>query len=430
MSHPPKKNGGPSYELHIADGFLVVNHKFQSSMPEVLWRRPNKLRYGGRIKTEEPVGGFSKLPEGRMEFLRTNFYPDLPEEDELTPEQERMHHLKILGHRHMTNPPCANFTSFNVVWDLVEKMQPLFGETMNENVVILTPYNRQRYLYVNKLRESGKQGWTTGMLPQVTVVEEAVHRKWNVVILDYVVCTEKSLGFLNNKTRAFVMFTRMTAALIVVGSDIARAEWEAADADDSERAWSLTKRSSEASGRAFANGQLAFGNRRRENKAEPHIIDMLSECSRNGCCSDALPVSYHPLDPPQDILGSFDTGALKGFLHYLQTVRGLEVTSKEMLDTDTYAEYLEYRELYRSMTEKHFEAIKEGKLREFTGSVEGYETPEEVLRIERIKNKTDKDEVSPWSSPVVLPKNGTLSVDQGSSNNMASITNIVEKFSL
>jgi hypothetical protein len=328
MSHPPKKNGGPSYELHIADGFLVVNHKFQSSMPEVLWRRPNKLRYGGRIKTEEPVGGFSKLPEGWMEFLRTNFYPDLPEEDELTPEQERMHHLKILGHRHMTNPPCANFTSFNVVWDLVEKMQPLFGETMNENVVILTPYSRQRYLYVNKLRESGKQGWTTGMLPQVTVVEEAVHRKWNVVILDYVVCT------------------------------------------------------------------------------------------------------YHPLDPPQDILGSFDIGALKGFLHYLQTVRGLEVTSKEMLDTDTYAEYLEYREPYRSMTEKRFEAIKEGKLREFTGSVEGYETPEEVLRIERIKNKTDKDEVSPWSSPVVLPTNGTLSVDQGSSNNMASITDSVEKFSL
>jgi len=73
-----------------------------------------------------------------------------------------------------------------------------------------------------------------------------------------------------------------------------------------------------------------------------------------------------------------------------------------------------------------FEAIKEGKLREFTGSVEGYETPEEALRIERIKNKTRKDKISPWSSPAVLPTDGTLSINDGGSNNMASMTDGVD----
>ena len=426
MSHLIENQGKPQFELRAADGFPVVDSKFQASMPEALWRMPNRVCYGGKIETKEPVGGFPQLPEGWTRFLRTNFYPDMLERDELTPAMERKHYLKILGHRHMTGSPGphANFTSFNVVWDLVEKMQPVFGESMNEDVVVLTPYSRQRDLYMDKLRECGEKGWAASMLPQVAVVDNAVRREWKVVILDYVNCTEKTLGFLQDKTRTFVMFTRMTAALIAVGSDISTAEWEAAD-NDSETAWSYNKKS-ESGARAFAGGLPSFQSRRRRNKPEPLIIDMLNEFSREGCCSDAPHFSFHPLDPPQDILSSFDTGALKKFLHYLQNVRGLEVTSKEMLDADTYTEYLKYRELYRSMIDTRFEAIKEGKLREFTGSVEGYETPEEALRIERIKNKTRKDKISPWSSPAVLPTDGTLSINDGGSNNMASMTDGVD----
>jgi hypothetical protein len=402
-------------------------------MPKVLWNAPNTLFYGGKIETKEPAGGFPKLPEGWIEFIRKDIYMELLQREEISCEQECLHLLEIDGHRHMAKSTItgshANFTSFSVVCDLVEKMQPVFGDSMNESVVILTPYRRQYHLYADKLREYRKKGWADSMLPQIAVVDNATQREWKVVLPDYVNCTEKTLGFLEDRKRACVMFTRMTAALIVVGSDISNAEWEAADVDDAESSWPLTKGSSEAFARAFA-GQPVFGNRRRRNKREPLIMDMLNSFGRNGCLMPAPTPKFHPLDAPHDTLGRFDTGASKKVLHYLQNVRGLEVTSKDMLDTDTYAEYLEYRELYRSMLDKRLEAIKEGKLREFTGFVEGYETPEEVLRIERIKNKSENNEIPPWSSPVVLPRDATLFIREDGINNVASITDNVEKFSL
>jgi hypothetical protein len=384
------------FERLAAAGFPISTLEYQARMPEYLWYPVNKEFYKGLIKTTKPLGGFPSPPDGWTEFVRRTFYPDMPKAQKPSVEQLYFHHLMLFGERLTTKSTItgssANFASFNAVWILIEKLRPVFGDKMNESVIIMTPYRRQNTLHANKAQEYRAKGRSDASLPQTSTVDGAIGHEKLVVVLDYVVGSERGLGFLRDEKRSCVQFSRMTGAFIAVGSVIQAAEFDE-EPDKTDVRWTSYKDLPDDAKGLLTDQNVGKPRRRKENARAPYsIMRFLQFISRKESTSAAeVKDNSNPLDAPHDILSFHDSRALGWFLDYLQEVRGLQdAVSKDVLEPELYLEFIEYREKYEEMLERRKDARTNDELDDFVEYVEGYETPADTLRIERVEKKIAK----------------------------------------
>lgn len=207
----------------IRSGFPFIELTQQARMHSVLWEHVNRIFYDIPIASLENEDKFALEP-GFESMVRELFHH--PKDASLSDTQLRLAYFELPGPNLRRSSESggsrANMANFLTVMNLIKgPLRKVYQHKMNDSVALITPYARQRRMYISAFARLRLLGWSEKELPLVTTVDSAAGVERDHVILDYVVTskTHGGLGFMRLKDRACVAFTRARKVLWIVGSD-------------------------------------------------------------------------------------------------------------------------------------------------------------------------------------------------------------------
>jgi hypothetical protein len=382
------------FERLINSGFPVDTLRYQARMPKNLWAMIDSEWYHG-VHTFTPAGGFPLLPDGWDDFMRSLF-AQLDKDEQLTEDQRVMHFRKVHGDEHMTRSQVtgsrANWASMLETWNLIKILAPMIGDKMNEWVLLLVSYRRQAGIHGTVAQGLRDQGFSENQIPEIRTVDGAIGHEKRIVIIDFVNCTEKSLGFLKDEKRSCVMWSRQTAAVIAVGSQITPVEYDDKVHDEENIIYNTADLGDDAldklpEHRKYENKR----NKRKDNARAPYsIMRILNKMTSRDCYSSTNPPTYHPLDLPEDIQPAKDRFGSEKYFTWLRE-SGVDITNKRQLTEEQMAQYYDFRVEYKNMTDRRSAARTEGKLDTFIPYVEGFELAEELEKMSAQESGNEND---------------------------------------
>lgn len=214
--------------------------KLQYRMDPDIAEFPNRLFYNGQLSNAECTG--DRLEEAEIIKLAETFCA----QDDVNRDQVvRLHYHEFRGgvkRKQSNGTSSANIENVQVVMQIVEKLSALYGEHTRENVLLITPYLQQvclsEWIISTKhlltrfeaLRISDslpsiptvRGNKSVQYVPRLSTIDGAQGSEAKVVLLDLVVteATNKGLGFLKDRMRCNVAFTRAQKALWLFGGQL------------------------------------------------------------------------------------------------------------------------------------------------------------------------------------------------------------------
>jgi len=126
--------------------------------------------------------------------------------------------MKAKDTKSRANPGFAAY----VVDIVLPKVRGDFGTSTHENVILIVPYAKQKELYRRHFVKLRSQGWTDAELPQLCTVDASHGYEAHLVVFDIV--NDDYEGFLQDKKRCCVAFSRAKEQMIVISGALARVD--------------------------------------------------------------------------------------------------------------------------------------------------------------------------------------------------------------
>ena len=381
----------------IRSGLPVTRLEYQSRMPEALFEPINDEFYEGRIKTRVPPGGFPQ-PANIDEWNKfwNSFSENQSSEEPANDFGKHALHLRVeresLKERHCIRTETngrANVISGMTTWNVIEKLRPTFGDTMNENVAIQVSYHEQMVFHKRMAHLKRREGWTDGEIPEIFVTDTAVGREKLVVVAEYVVDSIRGLGFMKEKNRICVFFTRARHALILVGANIAPLDKEQKATEDDDDPDTITFSHKDLGAQLKTLGMIKGVQKGPADDQKPvsglamdgrfALVKIVNYFARNYATVDIKRPAYNQLDVPLKLFTGLQKLALDTYIKFLISSRKKDPAANVFtLTSEERNEFPRYLKAFMEMIQARDDAADEGTINEFVPIISGYETGNEV----------------------------------------------------
>lgn len=200
---------------------MVDAQRVQGRQHEKLFEMLNDLHYFSGVRTRDDMKG--ELQE-HTRLLGSIMNLPADRITAQTDHQKRMLQvvvrdsppMKAKDSKSRANPGFAAY----VVDVVLPKVRQEFGTSTRDNVLLITPYAKQKELYHRHFVNLRSQGWTDAELPRLSTVDSSHGLEAHLAILDIV--NDEREGFMQDKERCCLAFGRAKEQMIVISGTLAR----------------------------------------------------------------------------------------------------------------------------------------------------------------------------------------------------------------
>ncbi|KAI5201536.1 hypothetical protein AUEXF2481DRAFT_92785 [Aureobasidium subglaciale EXF-2481] len=203
-------------------GHPLVDLRYQWRQNEHLFEMLNQLHYHMSIIT---TGNMKKPMSEHTTLMGKVLGLTDAEIAKQTEKQKRMLYVNVATPTMKSRDSHSRANPGYAAWVILVLFPLLlaeFGEKLQEDVMLIVPYAKQKELYLRWYFELRKQGWTDKQLPRISTIDVSHGDESKFVILDLV--NDEYEGFLQDPARTCVAWGRAKDGMFTIGGNMSQVD--------------------------------------------------------------------------------------------------------------------------------------------------------------------------------------------------------------